>query len=234
MRERWRFAASPFVIFTGVEVWCGFLWKAVAMQYLGVSEYGTYGLSGETRDDLVVAASAMVDAFCRRPSLGVTQYVERLRFGRGRSVQLSNAPLAAASEDASALVAVRVRMRPMRDAAMCHPLAEAAEVFGVAGAWSSVDGSGIDVAADGLLTFAPNLLGCAFDEAEVTYTAGYAVIPAAVKVACAQVVRNAQAMPALSVKRQAIDSMQMEYFSGTLLDADVQRLLQPYVSQRMG
>ena len=70
----------------------------------------------------------------------------------------------------------------------------------------------------------------------MTYTAGFAtIVPATpVKVACAQLVRNAQAMPALNVRRQSMDSMQMEYFSNTLLDADVQRLLLPYQSQRMG
>lgn len=47
-------------------------------------------------------------------------------------------------------------------------------------------------------------------------------------------VRNAQATPALTVRRQAVDSVQMEYFSGTLLDADVLRLLQPYVAERVG
>lgn len=71
-------------------------------------------------------------------------------------------------------------------------------------------------------------------EAAITYTAGYAVIPVPVKVACAQIVRNAQATPALTVKQQKIDTLQLEYFSGTLLDADVLRLLQPYVAERMG
>ena len=71
-------------------------------------------------------------------------------------------------------------------------------------------------------------------EAEVTYTAGYTGVPLPVKVACAQIVRNAEATPALNVRRQSIDSLQMEYFSGSLLDADVMRLLQPFVSERVG
>ncbi len=203
------------------------------MQYLDPSEYVSFGLTTETGDDLVTAASALIDGFCRRPSLGVTQYVERLRFARGNSVQLSYAPAAGASAGASPLVAVRVRMRrPAPDA--YAPLAFEANVFFAGCTWTSVDVSTIDIAPDGVLGFQPNLLGPRLSEAEVTYTAGFVDVPVPVKVACAQIVRNAQAMPALNVRRQAIDSMQMEYFSGSLLDADVQRLLRPYISERMG
>jgi hypothetical protein len=203
------------------------------MQYLSAEEYVAFGLGADTADELVTAASALIDAYCRRPSLGVTQYVERIRFARcGRTAQMSNMPLAAESGAASALVAVRTRMR------RClvdpwHPLADAATVF-TTPEWISVDVSTIDVSDDGVLCFAANLLGVPFDEAEVTYTAGYSEMPVPVKVACAQIVRNAEATPALNVKRQAMDSIQMEYFSGTLLDADVQRMLTPYVSERVG
>jgi hypothetical protein len=203
------------------------------MQYLSASEYGAYGLGADTADELVVAASAMIDAYCRRPSLGVTQHVERVRIRRfDGTAQMSNTPVVAANAAASALVSVRVRTRRRRRDSL-HPLAEVAEVFATR-AWIDLDVSTVDVTADGVLTFAPNLLSVSFDEAEVTYTAGYVDVPVPVKVACAGIARNAQAMPALAVKRQSIDSMQMEYFSGSLLDADVQRLLTPYVSERVG
>ena len=45
-----------------------------------------------------------------------------------------------------------------------------------------------------------NPLGLAYNEVELTYTAGSAAIPDAVKFACAQIVRNAQATPALNVR----------------------------------
>jgi hypothetical protein len=203
------------------------------MQYLSAAEYVAYGLGASTADELVIAASAMIDAYCKRPSLGETQYVERVRLARGnRTAQMSNLPLVAAAGATSALVSVRTRMRHC-----CidqfHPLAEEALLFATP-AWINVDVSTIDVAADGVLCFAPNLLGVPFDEAEVTYTAGYTDAPPQVKVACAQIVRNARATPALTVKHQSISGMQMEYFSGTLLDADVQRLLAPYISERVG
>ena len=39
------------------------------MGYLLPAEYAAYGLTAETADAWVNAASAMMEAFCRRPSL---------------------------------------------------------------------------------------------------------------------------------------------------------------------
>jgi hypothetical protein len=74
----------------------------------------------------------------------------------------------------------------------------------------------------------------AYIEAEVTYTAGISTIPDPVKFACAQLVRNAQASPALNVRSSGLDKMQMEYFGASLADEDVKRLLAPFVSVRCG
>ncbi|MEZ2347370.1 hypothetical protein [Terriglobus sp. RCC_193] len=201
------------------------------MQYLSAAEYVRFGLGEDTADELVVAASAMIDAFCRRASLAVMQYVERVRLRRGCEAQLSFLPMATVSGGASALLSVRARMgRAIADV----PMAEALCVFGLAGQWTDVDVSTVSVSTDGVFTLMPHLLGVPYVEAEVTYTAGYEDVPVPVKIACAQIVKNAQAMPALNVRRQVMDGMQMEYFQGALLDAEVQRLLQPYVAERVG
>ncbi len=64
------------------------------MGYLLPTEYVQYGLSEETTDDLVTTASALIDAHCRRPSLTVTQYVERIRLTAGaQTARLSYRPL---------------------------------------------------------------------------------------------------------------------------------------------
>jgi hypothetical protein len=209
------------------------------MQYLNAAEFIPFGLGEETADDLVVAASTMIDAFCRRPTLGITQYVERLRFARGRNaIQLSNLPLAAATNAPSAIVSARLRFGRQRVSESCDggsdPWIAEVSAFAPAGTWTNVDPSTLDVSPSGVLTFAPHLLGVTFHEAEITYTAGFAEVPVPVKVACAQIVRNAQATPALNVRRQAVDTMTMEYFTGALLDIEVQRLLKPYVAERMG
>lgn len=205
------------------------------MNYLQPADYAGYGLSAETPDALVASASAMIDGFCRRASLGITTYVERVRFSRvGTTVQLSNLPLTPVAPAATAITAARVRLRRPMPELVWSPLQEIAIAFGLGGSWSTYDPSTLDVTPDGIVYFQPNLFGMPFDEAELTYTAGYAVIPAAVKTACAQIVRNAQATPALTVKSQRVDTMQMEYFSGSLLDTEVQRMLQPFVSERVG
>ena len=204
------------------------------MNYLDPTEYVRFGLDAGTPDVLVLAASAVIDGYCRRPTLSVTQYVERIRFrGRSRSLQLSTTPLAAAAPATSALVSVRVRWGRPRQDCFLLPLQEIAQVLGVCGTWSVIDPSTVSMYADGLVEFQPTLLPVPFDEAEITYTAGYAVMPDAVKAACAQVARNAQATPALNVRDSRMDTMRLQYFSASLLDADTMAMLRPYVAQRV-
>jgi hypothetical protein len=86
----------------------------------------------------------------------------------------------------------------------------------------------------GEVAFGWNVMGLRYDEAEVTYTAGLTTIPDQLKVACAQVVKNAQATPGLNVKSSRMDTLQTEYFSDSLIDSQVQALLRPYVAERLG
>ena len=200
------------------------------MPYLDPSEYEAYGLTAETTGDLVQLASALLDAHCRRPSLLTQQYVERMRLTPGsQSVRLSYLPFAA-------LTGVRVRYgRPRRGEMHETMLTQAAWAFSIPGSWSTLDISSIDVnAATGEVTFPANFLGVPYNEVEITYSAGFATAPPAIKTACAQVVRNAQATPALNVKGSRVDTLQMQYFSSSLIDANVQKLLASYVAQRMG
>jgi hypothetical protein len=84
------------------------------------------------------------------------------------------------------------------------------------------------------LTFARSFLGLDYNEVEVTYTSGLITIPDAVKMACVQIVKNAQATPAMNVKSSKMDTLQMQYFSGSLIDPQLQTLLAPYVAERLG
>ncbi len=202
------------------------------MGYLLPTEYVQYGLSEETTDDLVTTASALIDAHCRRPSLTVTQYVERIRLTAGaQTARLSYRPLTE-----NPLVEVKVRFgRPRRGESSDLFREEVAFAFGMPGSWSTLDVASVDVNATAAeLTFPQNFLGLNYNEAEVTYTSGFQTIPPAIKVACAQIVKNAQAMPALNVKSNRIDTMQMEYFSNSLIDDQVRSLLRPYVAERLG
>jgi hypothetical protein len=207
------------------------------MGYLLPTEYVQYGLTAETTDDWVTMASALMESYCRRPSLLVTQYVERMRLTDGaQTVRLSYRPLAAAVGAASALVGVRVRFARPRRGELPDPFHEQiAFAFSVPGSWSALNVTTVDVnQTTAELTFPRNFLGIDYNEVEATYTSGLVTVPDAVKVACVQIVKNAQATPAMNVKSSKMDTMQMQYFSGSLIDPQVQLLLKPYVAERLG
>jgi hypothetical protein len=207
------------------------------MGYLDPTEYVQFGLDADTADHWVQMASTLIESHCRRPSLLVTQYVERMRLTAGsQTVRLSYLPVAPLGSATSALVGVRVRYGRTRRGELQDPmLAQIATAFGLPGSWSALDLANIDLNyATGEVTFPLNVLGLSFNEAEITYTAGVATVPGVIKFACAQIVRNAQATPALNVKSSRMDTLAMQYFAGSLIDANVQTMLAPYVAQRVG
>jgi hypothetical protein len=207
------------------------------MGYLLPEEYVLYGLPPETTADWVTTASALMESYCRRPSLLAAQYVERMRLTAGsQTVRLSYMPLNAIAPALTALIDVQVRYTAPRRGELEDPMmAQVAWAFSLPGSWSELDVNSVDVNLDtGELTFPRNFLGLNYNEVQVTYTAGLLVVPPAVKVACAQIVKNAQATPALNVRSSKLDTMQMQYFSGNLIDPQVQALLRPYLAQRIG
>jgi hypothetical protein len=207
------------------------------MAYLEPADYANYGLPDGTTADWITAATALINSHCRRPDLNVTQYTERLRVTSGsRTVRLSYLPLAPLGGAASALVDVEGRYaKGRRGETIESALLEAALVFSLPGQWTEIDASTVDADANtGELTLPWNLLGLPFNEVKVTYTAGLTVIGDDVKAACAQIVRNAQSTPALNASRTRIDTMQVQYFSSSLVDDTVKEWLRPYVANRLG
>jgi hypothetical protein len=207
------------------------------MAYLLPADYGNYGLPAGTTPDWVAAATALINSFCRRPDLNVIQYQERLRIVTGvQTVQLSYLPLAPLAPATSPLVSMEGKYgRPRRGESVQAPLLEIALAFSLPGEWTSIDPTTVDFATDtGELTLPWNVLGLPYNEVMVTYTAGLATITDDVLFACAQIVRNAQAQPALNASMTKLDTMQMKYFSSSLLDETVQAWLRPYVANRLG
>ena len=208
------------------------------MNYLSASEYESYGLESTTPAAWVTAASAVMDAHCRRATLAVAQYTERLRIVSGRNtVRLSYLPLAALAPASSAIVSVRARYAIPRRGEW--PFEEMSSViawaFGLPGLWNDLNPADLDVCSDsGEVSLPVNALGLVFSEIEVVYTAGLTTLPGPLKVACAQIVRNAQATPALNVRSGRLDQMYLDYFSDSLLDDTVKELLAPYVAQKVG
>lgn len=206
------------------------------MNYLETTEYLTYGLEAATDPSWVTSASAIIDAHCRRVTLGVNQYEERLKMPPDlNTVRLSYLPLVVVSPAATPIVSLQARYGiPRRgDWPLPELSLEFALVFALPGSWTSVDPTTIDIwAGAGELTFPANVMGISFNEVDVVYNAGLATIPAGVKVACAQIVKNAQVTPALNVKSGKIDRMRLEYFADKLVDDTVGTLLEPYVARK--
>jgi hypothetical protein len=207
------------------------------MAYLQPADYPKFGLPAGTSADWVTAASALINSYCRRPDLNVVQYTERMRPTAGaQSVRLSYLPLAPSGAAATSIVKVDGRYaRPRRGEAAIEPLLGVACAFNLPGQWTALDPNSVDCDPNtGEMTLPWNVLGLPYNEVEVTYTAGLSTIGNDIKAACAQIVRNAQATPALNASRTRIDTMQMDYFSSSLLDETVQTWLRPYVATRLG
>ncbi len=207
------------------------------MAYLEPTDYPNYGLPAGTTADWITAATALINSYCRRPDLNIAQYAERLRVTTGsQTVRLSYLPLAPLGTSTTPIVSIEGRFtRPRRGELPNQPLYEIASAFSLPGQWSTIDPSTVDFDPNtGELTLPWNILGLPYNEVAVTYTAGLAKIGDDVKTACAQIVRNAQATPALNASKTRMDTMQMQYFSSSLVDETVQAWLKPYVANRLG
>jgi hypothetical protein len=207
------------------------------MAYLEPADYPMYGLPVGTTADWVTAATALINSYCRRPDLNVMQYTERLRLvSDANTVMLSYLPLAPLAPATSPLVGLRGRCaNPRRGETAHEALFDAARAFGIPGQWVEIDPALADVdVRTGELALPSNFYSLPYDEVEVVYTAGLANIGDDVKAACAQIVRNAQATPALNASRAKMDTMWIQYFSSSLLDETVQAWLRPYVANRLG
>jgi hypothetical protein len=207
------------------------------MAYLEPADYPNYGLPDGTTVDWITAATALINSYCRRPDLNVIQYTERLRLTSGaHTVRLTYLPLAPLGTNPSPIVTIQGRYaKPRRGEAPDNSLSEIAWAFSLPGQWTAINPGTVDFDANtGELTLPWNVLGLPYNEVMVTYTAGLATIGDDVKTACAQIVRNAQSTPALNASKTKIDTMQMQYFSSSLVDETVQAWLRPYVANRLG
>ncbi len=206
------------------------------MGYLLPTEYESFGLAPDTTDDWITVASSLIDTYCRRVSLNVTQYTERLRMTAGsQTALLSYLPLVGVAPATTPLVSVQARYaRPRRGESQGWMQEEIWWAFSLPGSWTTLDPTTIDWVEDGSLNFPWSGLGLPYNEVAVTYTAGLSVIPDAVKSACALIVKNAQASPGMNVKSSKIDLMQVQYFSDSMVDSTVRTLLRPWVANKLG
>jgi hypothetical protein len=206
------------------------------MAYLEPADYANYGLPAGTTGDWITAATALINSHCRRPDLHVVQYIERLRVTAGaQTVLLSYLPLTPLAPATLPIVGINGRYaRPRRGEILNEAMSEIVSAFALPGQWTAIDPTLVDFdPATGELTLPWNVLGLPFNEVQVTYTAGLTMIGDDVKSACAQIVCNAQATPALNASMSKIDTMQVKYFSSSLIDETVQMWLKPYVANKL-
>jgi hypothetical protein len=207
------------------------------MAYLQPADYPNYGLPAATTADWITAATALINNYCRRADLNVIQYTERLRLVSGsRTVLVSYLPLAPLGTAISPIVSIEGRLsKPRRGEIQNEEMVEIAWAFSLPGQWTSINPTLVDFDPNtGELTLPWNVLGIPYNEIAVTYTAGMTTIGDDIKSACAQIVRNAQSTPALNASKTKIDTMQIQYFSSSLLDETVQAWLRPYIANRLG
>ena len=202
--------------------------------YLSTAEFPAYALADSTDPALIRVASDLVDSFCQRASLLVAQYTERNRLPGGRPItRASITPLVVPQGAQTPFTLLRARHGILRGPNAAS-LAEMLTPFGGPPEWITLDSAQTDYNADtGEIWLPAGIFGAPFSEVELTYTAGYAEPPEAVKLACAQIIRNAESHPAANVQSAQLDQLQLNYFAGSLLDDDVRRLLAPFVAVRL-
>ena len=80
------------------------------MNYLSPSEYQLYGVDTTTEPALVGSASSLIDAHCRRATLAIAQYEERIRMMPDRNtVRVTYLPLAPLAPATSPIVVTQSR-----------------------------------------------------------------------------------------------------------------------------
>src|SRR3954467_7909617 len=119
------------------------------MNYISSIEHAQYGLDTATPESWIGAASALIDAHCRRPSLGITQYTERMRIDPQRNLaQLTYLPLAPLAPATSPIVSARARYSrsQLRRGEPANELvSDVAQAFALAGTWIDIDPTFIDL-----------------------------------------------------------------------------------------
>ena len=202
--------------------------------YLTTAEFPAFNLPDTTDPALIRVASDLVDSFCRRISVLVAQYAERSRLPDGVPVtRASFTPLAIPVGSQSPFVSVRARHGVARGP-NAVTLAEMIAPFGGPPAWVVLDPLQVDFnALTGEIWLPTGIFGTPYTEVELTYTAGYDQVPEAVKLACAQIIRNLESHPGTNVSMARLDRLHLEYFAGSLLDEDVRQLLAPFTAVRL-
>lgn len=189
------------------------------MNYLTVEELSGYApdaqlISGKEAN-LIKRASLMIDTYCHRPEgLGVVSYTEQITLTSNGS-HLSYFPIVALTE-------VKARWSRSND-----------PMYGVLGTpeWQDITLSEVELNTPGRYFFLPvSIYNAYYDEAKITYTAGYSTIPEDVKVACGIILTMMSMRVNPSARNEKIpNGLSITYDNDSFITSEVDNLLSRHV-----
>jgi hypothetical protein len=205
--------------------------------YLTIDELATYApehtVAAGKEQAYIDRASLLIDEHCHR-AVGVTTYTERMNLTSGRS-HLTYLPVVA-------LTSARARYDVL-NTSFYAPYAGGIN-NGVSN-WETIDVDNVDLnAATGVfilpcvtgnvdLAFTSgDLFNTAYNEAELTYTAGYATVPEKVKHACGLLITHmSYRHNPMAVSEKLPNGLQTSYRDGSFITPEIAGLLSKYVAR---
>ena len=218
------------------------------MPYLTPPSYETYGLDRRhpRRSRHASPHRPHRSSYCRRPSLMAAQYSERVRLIAGsQTLRLSYGPLL----DGALLSARRIRYaRPRRgedgginftDRQTATSSTRSPPPSASPALWSDArrHHASTSTPAPAKSRSPQTFSASPYNEAEITYTAGFVTVPVPVMVACAQIVQKRPGHPRPERQIQPSSTpCRCEYFSAEASSATRASpcLLEPYRAERLG
>jgi len=207
------------------------------MGYLTIAELATYApehtITAGKEQSYIDRASLMIDELCHR-SVNVISYVERMNLTSGRS-HLTYLPVVA-------LTSAKARY-DILNTSMYAPYS-----IGIGGGvteWDTLVVTDVEVNnATGVfilpcvtgninLAFASyDMFNTLYNEAEITYTSGYATIPEAVKMACGLLVTNMSfRINPMAVSESLPNNLRTTYKDSSYITPEIAALLSKYVTR---
>ena len=197
------------------------------MGYIEINELSTYApdalITTGKEQTMINRASILIDEYLHR-SIGITTYKERMKLTSGGS-HLTYLPVVSLT---SVKARYDIRSNPL--------------YFGLAisqPTWEDIDPTVIDLDNNTgvflILQANLNMMSLIsqitnnYDKADVTYTAGYEVIPEKVKYACGQLITNMTMRPnAMATSEQLPNGLKVAYNSTSLFTPEIVALLSDF------
>ncbi len=200
------------------------------MAYLVTADLPTYAPQITLADPQATAyikiASELIDRYCFR-TLGVTTYTERIPVNQFNQGHLTYKPIVA-------LTTVQVRYGRKHYTYYTNPVIDLYLLNNYFGPPRFQDVVVADCDFDplqGYIWLPLGLWSVPYEEANLTYTAGYATVPEAVKCACGLLVAALVQRKGIGVVMEQIDDLRSQFKSDSLITPEIEQFLTPYIAR---